>query len=166
MGGSLYICFYCAMCPSGPSRTGLPKPQAGLDQQSATPDQTTHVPLHCSVGTLTYGLDALTLDTRIDGLYFRLHRRVLRMKVSSYSRVSNQTVWVPASKPIASYCTCTKTCCATVQAEDPLHHVFFRPALRDRKRSTGAKRGRLTKYWLHETETKLLSALLHLNPFS
>ena len=67
-----------------------------------------------------------------------------------------------------TYCTFTTTCCPTgptVQSVTHfLDHTANRPSspcdfspLRDRIQSTGAKRARPTKYWLQETETKLLT---------
>ena len=72
-----------------------------------------------------------------------------------------------------TYCTFTTTCYPTgptVQSVAHfLDHTARRPSspcdfspLRDRIQSTGAKRGRPTKYWLQETETKLLTFFLRL----
>ena len=55
------------------------------------------------VSTLIYGLDALTLNPkhlhRIDGIYFRFLRRIVGIKASYYSRISNHVVWRQANYP-------------------------------------------------------------------
>ena len=59
--------------------------------------QTTFVPI------LTYGISSLSLKEaqlkRIDAFYHRFRRRILGVKASCYSRVSNQEVWDKARRP-------------------------------------------------------------------
>lgn len=126
------------------------------------------------VPTLMYGLETLTLDSRhfkrIDGIYFRLLRRVTNIKASYYSRVSNEQVWSRANRPIVPSQRLLsqqfKHLLTVLMApnSDPLHHVVFSPALRDRIQATGAKRGRPTKYWLKETESKILQVFSQFHP--
>ena len=53
------------------------------------------------LSTLVYGLDALTLTPkhmkRINGVYFRFLRRIVGIKASYYSRISNHVVWRKAN---------------------------------------------------------------------
>ena len=52
---------------------------------------------------LIYGLDALTLTAKhmkkINGVYFRFLRRIIGIKASYYSRISNHEVWRRANYP-------------------------------------------------------------------
>ena len=55
------------------------------------------------LSTLIYGLDALTLTPKhmkkINGVYFRFLRRIIGIKASYYSRISNHAVWRRANYP-------------------------------------------------------------------
>ena len=94
------------------------------------------------VSTLVYSLDALTLTPkhlhRIDGVYFRFLRRIVGIKASYYSRISNHVVWRQANYPQRpsdrlrnlQYKMMYKVFISPV--EDPLHGVVFSSAYRDR----------------------------------
>ena len=142
---------------------GLPKPQAGLEQQLAMhtlsyiaiPIQTTRVPLHRSTysniraGYISFGQRQRHLK-RIDGLssapQSTTHQSFIFMLLLFFQPDS-----LGASMQIHG--TITKNCCE--KKIGVTHFMCFFSALRDRIKSTGAKRGRLRKYWWHETETKL-----------
>ena len=113
------------------------------------------------ISILIYGLDSFTLTNkylkRIDAVYFRFLRRILGIKASFYSRISNNTVWSRANYPQRpsdrlnklQYRTFTEVFQAPL--EDPLHHVVFNSAYRDRIQIRGRRRGRRKPYWLETT---------------
>ena len=104
------------------------------------------------VPVLTYGLDALTLTDksldRIDAFFFRFLRRIVGIKASYYSRVSNHVVWRTANypkKPSDRLHKIQDKMLGEVFAagiDNPLYNVVFASVFRDRIRVTGRKRGR------------------------
>ena len=114
--------------------------------------QATYVP------SLIYGLDALTLTTpmlkRIDGQYYRFLRRVVGVKASYYSRITNAAVWDKANNPKlpsqflfeAQY-----KMFVNVFRQDrtsPTHAVVFGPNHKDRILLKGRRRGMQFPYWV------------------
>ena len=126
------------------------------------------------VPTLLYGLDTLTLDIRslqrIDGAYFRLLRRLLQIKPSYISRLSHERVWIRANRPAVPSQRLIQQqfkhllICLTTPPTNPIHHVIFSPAFKDRIQCTGAKRGRPTTYWFSLTEQRLLHVFATIHP--
>ena len=115
------------------------------------------------ISTLIYGLDALTLQDkhlkRIDALYYRFLRRIVGIKASYYSRISNVEVYRRAGNPRKPSDTLNKSQLKMVKQVfeastlDPLHQVVFSPALKDRIQATGRRRGGKIPYWV-ETRNK------------
>ena len=113
------------------------------------------------LSTLVYGLDALTLTSKhmqkINGVYFRFLRRILGIKASYYSRVSNHEVWRKANYPRRPSDRLSKLQYKMMSEvfnspmEDPLHNVVFNAAYRDRIVIKGRHRGRKRPYWLETT---------------
>ena len=113
------------------------------------------------VPVLTYGLDALTLTDkhldRIDAFFFRFLRRIVGIKASFYSRVSNNVVWRTANyskRPSERMHKMQYKMLKEVffaDLDNPLHNVVFASAFRDRIRVTGRKRGRKKAYWVETT---------------
>ena len=114
---------------------------------------------HSSIApTLLYGLDTCSFDKShhktLEGHYFRLLRRALKIKASYYSRISNQRVWKAAQKPtlpsqiILSQQFKLLVKATTTPPGQPLHHVIFSPGYKDRiKFSKSKSRGHPAKYW-------------------
>ena len=113
------------------------------------------------VSTLIYGLDSLTLTPkhlkRIDGVCFRFFRRIVGIKASYYSRISNHVVWREAKYPQRpsdrlrnlQYKMMYRVFTASV--EDPIHNVVFISTYGDRIVIKGRHRGRKRPYWLETT---------------
>ena len=101
--------------------------------------QNTFIPI------LTCGLDTLTLTDKcihsIDAFYFKFLRRIVNIKASYYSRISNQVVWRTAGYPKkpsyfllnAQYGILSEV--FHTDSSQPLHHVVFNSAYRDRSLS-------------------------------
>ena len=76
---------------------------------------------------------------KLDAWYFQQLRRVLGIKSSYYSRISNQEVWKQAGRPITPSQSVLsqqfRLLLQTMQADrlDPVHHVAFGPAYKDRE---------------------------------
>ena len=114
--------------------------------------QSTFVPI------LTYGLDALTLTTpllkRIDAFYYRFLRRVVGIKASYYSRITNLEVWHKARDPKLPSETLHKLQLTmmrevfTQPRTDITHSVVFGSAFKDRILSQGRRRGMQFPYWI------------------
>ena len=112
-------------------------------------------------GTLAYGLDALTLQQkhlkRIHAYHIRFPRRIVGGKASYYLRVSNLEVYRRAGHPRKPSDTPQKLQINMrrqvfeAPESDPLHHVVFSPALKDRIQTTGRRRGGKIPYWLETT---------------
>ena len=114
---------------------------------------------HSSIApTLLYGLDTCSFDKShhktLEGHYFSLLRRALKIKASYYSRISNQRVWKAAQKPtlpsqiILSQQFKLLVKATTTPPGQPLHHVIFSPGYKDRiKFSKSKSRGHPAKYW-------------------
>ena len=113
------------------------------------------------ISTLIYGLDALTLQDkhlkRIDAYYIRFLRRIVGIKASYFSRITNLEVYRRAGEPRKPSHALNKSQYRMVQQvfeanpRDPLHHVVFSPALKDRIQSTGRRRGGKIPYWVETT---------------
>ena len=113
------------------------------------------------VTILTYGLDALTLTDkdlhRIDGCWFRFLRRVVGIKASYYSRVSNEEVYRVAGRPEKPSTMLQyqqyKMMVELFQADltQPIHSVAFSSAFKDRIISQGRRRAMQFPYWLEVT---------------
>ena len=113
------------------------------------------------LSTVVYGLDALTLTPkhmkRINGVYFRFLRRIVGIKASYYSRISNHVVWRKANytqRPSdrlhnLQYKMLYQV--FTSPLEDPIQNVVFSSAYRDRIVFKGRHRGRKRPYWLETT---------------
>ena len=110
------------------------------------------------IPVLIYGMDSLTLTTpqlaRLDAYYFRFLRRIVGIKASFYSRVSNHTVWERASYPDRPSDYLWRSQYKFMQEvfaanrEDPYHSVVFGSAYKDRILSQGRRRGMQFPYWL------------------
>ena len=107
---------------------------------------------------LLYALDTCPLDKQhfrtLEGHYFRLLRRALKIKASYYSRISNFRVWKAAQRPVLpsqhilsqQFKLLIKS--MTTPPSQPLHHVVFSPGYKDRIRFSKSKsRGHPAKYW-------------------
>ena len=113
------------------------------------------------IPTLVYGLEALTLQDkhlkRIDAYYITFLRRIVGIKASYYSRVSNQSVLEQAGYPRLPSHTLNKLQLKLlhqvfkVDNSEPVHHVVFSPALKDRIQCTGRRRGGKIPYWIETT---------------
>ena len=113
------------------------------------------------ISTLVYGLDALTLQDKdikkIDAYYIRFLRRIVGVKASYYSRITNSEVYRRAGHPRKPSHTLHKLQQKTLKQvfeanhSDPLHHVVFSPGLKDRIQSTGRRRGGKIPYWIEIT---------------
>ena len=119
--------------------------------------QSTFIPIRI------YGLDTLTLTdkhiNRIDACYSKFLRRIVNIKASYYSRISNHVVWRTAGYPKkSSYFLLNSpySILSEVFYTDsslPLHHVVFNSAYRDRIIVNGRRRGRKKPYFI-DTTTK------------
>ena len=106
------------------------------------------------VSTLNYSLDSLTMlpkhFRRLNSFYFRLLRRVVGVKASYISRVSNIKVWELAGRPttpaqiILQQQTKLLLTCLATPPNDPFHHIVFCSALQLKK----SYRGRPPPHWL------------------
>ena len=111
------------------------------------------------VPALLCALDTCPLDKphhrTLEGHYFRVLRRALKIKASCYSRISNYRVWKAAQRPllpsqqILSQELELLIKAMTTPPAQPLHHVIFSPGYQDRVRFSKSKsRGHLAKYRL------------------
>ena len=112
------------------------------------------------VSTLIYGgVASLTMEPKhfqkLDSWYFQLLRRVLGIKSSYYSRISNKEVWKQAGRPVTPSQSVLsqqfRLLLQTLQADrmDPVHHVAFGPAYKDRVyMHKHHKRGPPPPHWL------------------
>ena len=126
------------------------------------------------IPTLIFGLDTLTLRdkqlARIDAYYFRFLRRVVNIKASYYSRISNHTVWRTAnypSKPSSFLYKAQQKLLEAVYATDlsePLHNVVFTSVYKDRIISTGRRRGMKMPYWIEITTQRHYKNHWQVNP--
>ena len=125
--------------------------------------QATYVP------SLIYGLDALTLTPqmlkKIDGQYYRFLRRVVGVKASYYSRITNAAVWEKAGSPKipsqflfeAQY-----KMFVNVFLQDrtsPTHAVVFGPNHKDRIILKGRRRGMQFPYWVEVYSKRFFPSL-------
>ena len=130
--------------------------------------QSTFIPI------LIYGLDTLTLTdkhvNRIDAFYFKFLRRIVNIKVSYYSRISNHVVWRTAGypkKPSYFLLNSQYNILSEVLYTDsslPLHHVVFNSAYRDRIIVKGRRRGRKKPYFIETTTKRYFSKIWSENP--
>ena len=126
------------------------------------------------IGTLIYGLDALTLQDkhlkRIDAYYIRFLRRIVGVKASYYSRITNLEVYRRAGEPRKPSDTLHKLQIKMLDQvysspiEDPLHNVVFCSAYKDRIQVTGRRRGGKIPYWLEITTQRHFPQEWHANP--
>ena len=117
--------------------------------------QTTFIP------TLIYGPDSLTLQDKhlkkANAYYYRFLRRIIGIKASFYSRITNNEVWRRARyprRPTASlYASQDKLLRQVFQTsdQDPVHHVVFSPGYKDRIQAMGRRRGGKLPYWIEVT---------------
>ena len=94
------------------------------------------------VPVLLHGIPALSLEPKhfqkLDAWFYSHLRRVLGIKASYYSHVSNRAVWEQAHKPIIPSQTVLaaqfRLLLQSLNADpmEPIHHVAFAPALKDR----------------------------------
>ena len=111
--------------------------------------------------SLMYGLDTLTLTQRqlhrIDAQFIRFLRRVIGIKASYYSRISNEEVLYQAYRPTLPSALLEyqryKYAVISYQSDrpDPTHNVIFGPAHKDLIRVKGRRRGMQFPYWLEAT---------------
>ena len=103
------------------------------------------------LSTLIFGLDALTLQDkhlkRIAADYIHFQRRIVCIKASFCSRISPQEVYGRGGEPRTPSAPLNKAQVKMISQvfqaspDDSLHHVVFIPALKDRVRATGGRRG-------------------------
>ena len=124
--------------------------------------QATFVPI------LIYGLEAFPLTNkhllRIDATYFKFLRRVIGVKASYFSRVSNHTVHHQAGYPTRPSMRLAKAQLkylhlvylhkTTIQ-----HSVVFCSAYKDRIVAQGRRRGMQFPYWLETTAKRFFPEL-------
>ena len=128
------------------------------------------------ISILIYGMDAFTLTdkliTRIDAVYFRFLRRIVGIKASFYSRVSNHTVWRRAYYPQRPSDRLSKLQFKMLRdvfqapMVDPLHNVVFSSAYRDKILVKGRRRGRSRAHWLETTTQSYYPHLWSTHPGS
>jgi len=116
------------------------------------------------VPTLCYGLDALTLTDRnlrqIDAWYHKFLRRILNIKATYYSRISNWTVWNQAHRPqlpSATLQTLQIKALANIVCslpEDPMHNIVFCHPMKDRIQAQGRRKGMQFPYWIEVTSQR------------
>ena len=94
--------------------------------------------------TLTYELDAITLTdkylAKVDAYYIRFLRRIVNIKASYYSRVTNNSVWRIAGYPKKPSYFLKKSQAKLLEdvffaePDEPMHHVVFWSAYKDIQR--------------------------------
>ena len=98
---------------------------------------------------------------RIDAYYYRFLRRIVGVKASYYSRITNMEVYRRAGHPRKPSDTLQKLqrnmMIQVFEAPetDPLHHVVLSPAFKDRIQATGRRRGGRIPYWLETTTQRV-----------
>ena len=127
--------------------------------------QSTFIPI------LIYGLDTLTLtDKHINALYLKFLRRIVNIKASYYSRISNHVVWRTAGYPKKPfYCLLNSQYSILSEvfrtdSSKPLHHVVLNSAYRDRIIVKGRRRGRKKPYFIETTTKRYVSKIWSENP--
>ena len=124
---------------------------------------------------LTYGLDALTVTEkqlhRLDAHYIRFLRRIVGIKASFYSHITNQEVYKKAKYPKLPSDVISDAQFSMLQEvyhtsrESPLHNVVFAAAFKDRIVYQGRRRGMPFPYWIdHVTRTLFPGLLNHTAP--
>ena len=113
------------------------------------------------LSTLTYGLESLTLQDKflkkIDAFYIRFLRRIIGIKASYYSRISNNTVWQRAGYPKKPSEFLAKKQYKLISQvfqandHDPVKNVVFNTGYRDRIQTKGRRRGGKIPYWIEVT---------------
>ena len=113
------------------------------------------------VPTLCYGLDALTLTDpnlrRIDAWYHKFLRRVIGIKATYWSRISNWSVWNQANRPQLPSNTLqtlqikalASIVCSSL--DDPMHNIVFCHPMKDRIQAQGRRKGMQFPYWVEVT---------------
>ena len=124
------------------------------------------------ISTLIYGLDAPTLQNkyfkRIDAYYIRFLRRIVGVK-ASYLLFNNPNTEVARRAGYPKHPSATLNELQlkfihqvfTASDRDPLHHVVFSPALKDRIQCTGRRRGGKIPYWIETTTQRHFGSLGH-----
>ena len=126
-----------------------------------------HIFLANIVSSLLHGLPPLTFEDKhyhkVDSWFFRHLRRVIGIKSSYYSHVTNKSVWYQAGRPpLPSQLILSqqfRLLLNSLQAPptEPLHHVAFGPALKDRiSLHKHYKTGPPPPYWVHLVGQKAL----------
>ena len=102
------------------------------------------------ISILIYGMDSFTLTDKyikkIDAVYFRFLRRIVGIKASYYSRISNHIVWRRTYYPQTPSDRLSKLQFTMLRdvfqapMEDPLRNVVFSSAYRDRVQVRGRHR--------------------------
>ena len=106
---------------------------------------------------LIYGLDTITIRHPelhgVDAYFIRFLRRVIGIKASYYSHITNDTVWQQAGKPTKPSETLLSLQqnnfveIFTTPIEEPYHNVVFATAFKDRILVKGRRRGMQIPYW-------------------
>ena len=119
------------------------------------------------IPTLIYGLDALTLTQKnleqVDAWYYRFLRRVIGIKASYYSRVSNAEVYHKAGHPRKPSDTLNKLQLKTLNEvflqfpSEPTHNVVFCSAHKDRIQHQGRRKGMQFPYWIEVTTKRFFA---------
>ena len=101
-----------------------------------------HIFLANIVPVLLHGVPTLTMENKhfakVDSWFFAHLRRVLGIKASYYSHITNKEVWLQAGRPVvpsqmvlaAQFRLLLSSLNASPQ--EPMHHVAFSPGLKDR----------------------------------
>ena len=135
---------------------------------SSLPIQSTFIPI------LSYGSDTLAFTdkqiNRIDAYYLKFRRRLVDIRASFYSRISNHVVWRTAGYPNEpSYFRLSAQ--YNIVSEEfhtdsslPLRHVVLNSAYRDRQKVKGRRRGRKKLYFIETTTQRYFPRIWSENP--
>ena len=115
---------------------------------------------------LINGLDTLTLTdkqiNRIDAYYLKFLRRIVNMKASFYSRISNHAAWRTAGSLNAPYNIVSEV--FHTDSSLPLHRVVFNSAYSDRIVVKGRRRGRKMPYFIEATAQRYFKRIWSESP--
>ena len=130
--------------------------------------QATFVPI------LTYGPDSLTLVDkqlkRIDAFHFRFLRRIINIKALYYSWINNNEVWWRAGYPkrLSDFIRNSQFNMYNevfeAPSHNPIHHVIFATAYKDRIQTEGRRRGMKFPYWIEVTTQRYFPQHWSANP--
>ena len=132
-----------------------------------------HTFLSNIVSSLIHGRPTLSFEDKhyhkVDSWFFRHLRRVKGTKSSYYSHITNKAVWTQAGRPplpsqlILSQQSRLLLNSLQAPSSEPLHHVAFGPALKDRvSLHKHHKTGPPPPHWLNLVGTKALEFYLPL----